>query len=146
MILSNVELFAELDAGRLIIKPEPAPRLPEVGQAHSPFDTHSVDLRLGDEITVPKAGQFSYDLTKPGSIAETIRQHSETIKITEWQPFTLEPGRFVLARTHEHIELPILPEHATCLAVRIEGKSSRAVSASSFTSPLPRCTRAFAVR
>lgn len=58
MILSNVELFAALDEGRLIIQPEPAPRLPTVGHAHSPYDTHSVDLSLGDEITVPKRGSL----------------------------------------------------------------------------------------
>ena len=126
MILSNVELFAALDEGRLIIRPEPKPRLPMVGHAHSPYDTHSVDLSLANEITVPRKGQITYDLTKPGSIADTIRQHSETVKITEFQPFCLEPNCFVLARTAEHVELPILPNLPTCLAARIEGKSSRA--------------------
>ncbi len=126
MILSNVELFSALDEGRLIIRPEPAPRLPTIGQAHSPYDTHSVDLSLGDEITVPKEGQITYDLTQPGSIADTIRQHSQTLKISDLQPFCLEPHRFILARTHEHIELPILRARPTCLAARIEGKSSRA--------------------
>jgi dCTP deaminase len=126
MILSNVELFTALDEGRLIIRPEPKPRLPTANQAHSPYGTHSVDLSLGDEITVPKKGQIVYDLTRPGSIADTIRQHSETIGITEWQPFCLEPNCFVLGRTLEHIELPILRDRPTCLAARIEGKSSRA--------------------
>ena len=126
MILSNVELFAALDDRRPIVRPEPKPRLPTVGQAHSPYDTHSVDLSLGDEITVPKKGQITYDLTKPGSIADTIRQHSDTFKITELQPFCLEPHCFVLGRTHEHIELPILRDRPACLAARIEGKSSRA--------------------
>jgi dCTP deaminase len=126
MILSNVELFAALDAGRLIIRPEPQPRLPRVGQAHSPFDTHSVDLSLGNEITVPQQGQITYDLTRPGSIADTIRQHSQTVRITDLQPFCLDPHHFVLGRTLEHVELPILRDLATCLAARIEGKSSRA--------------------
>lgn len=126
MILSNVELFKALDKRRLIIQPEPAPRLPTVGQSHSPYDTHSVDLRLGKEITVPKTGQFNFDVTQPGSIAETIRQHSETFTITEHQPFHLKPNCFVLGKTRERIELPILPDRPTCLAARIEGKSSRA--------------------
>ncbi|MGD0896916.1 MAG: dCTP deaminase [Thermoguttaceae bacterium] len=124
MILSNVEVFRALDEGRLIIRPQPAPRLPTVGQAPSPYDTHSVDLSLGNDITVPGKGQVTYDLTKPGSIADTIRQHSDTITITEWQPFCLEPNCFVLAKTLEHIELPILQGRPTCLAARIEGKSS----------------------
>jgi dCTP deaminase len=126
MILSNIELFKALDEGRLIIRPEPIPRLPTVGQAHSPYDTHSIDLSLGDEITVPKKGQITYDVTKPGKIADTIQQHSETVKITEFQPFCLEPNCFVLGKTLEWIELPILRDHASCLAARIEGKSSRA--------------------
>ena len=126
MILSNVEVFRALDEGRLIIRPEPQPRLSTVGTALSPYDTHSVDLLLGNEITVPKKGQITYDLTKPGSIADTIRQHSETVTITEFQPFCLEPNCFVLGRTLEHIELPIVRDVPTCLAARIEGKSSRA--------------------
>ncbi len=97
-----------------------------MGQAHSLFDTHSVDLSPGDEITVPKRGQITYDLTKPGSIADTIRRHSDTLKITEFQPFCLEPPCFVLGRTHEFVELPIFRDRRTCLAARIEGKSSRA--------------------
>ncbi len=126
MILSNAELFKAIDDGRLIIRPEPAPRLPAIQCAHSPYDTHSVDLSLSDEITIPKTGQLTYDLTQPGQIASTIQQHSETVKITQCQPFCLEPNRFVLGRTVEYIRLPILPNHDTCLAARIEGKSSRA--------------------
>ena len=126
MILSNVEVFRALDEGRLIIRPEPRPRLASVGQDHSPYDTHSVDLSLGNEITVPRKGQITYDLTKPGSVANTIREHSDTVTITDLQPFCLEPQCFVLAKTLEHVELPIPQNQPTCLAVRIEGKSSRA--------------------
>jgi dCTP deaminase len=126
MILSNLELFRALDDGRPIIRPEPQPRLQPVGPAHSPFDTHSVDLRLGNEITIPAAGQFTYDLTQPGRIADTIRLHSQTVQITQHQPFCLPPNCFVLGKTLEWIELPILPGQETCLAARIEGKSSRA--------------------
>ena len=126
MILSNVEVFRALDDKRLIIRPEPVPRVPTVGQSHSPYDTHSVDLSLGNEITVPSGGQFTYDLTEPGRIADTIRQHSQTIQISDLQPFCLKPNRFVLGKTFEWVELPILPDRPTCLAARIEGKSSRA--------------------
>jgi len=126
MILSNVEIFKALDEGRLIIRPEPAPRVATVGQAHSPYDTHSVDLSLGNEITIPSGGQFTYDLTEPGKIADTIKQHSQTIQISDLQPFILKPQCFVLGKTLEWIELPIDPNQPTCLAARIEGKSSRA--------------------
>jgi len=126
MILSNEELFKALDAGRLVIRPEPVPRAATIDQPHIPFDTHSVDLRLADAISVPRAGQFTYDLTQPGSIANTITQHSDEFKLTEGQPFHLKPNQFVLGRTLEWIELPIFSDSPTCLSARIEGKSSRA--------------------
>lgn len=125
MILSNVEIHRALDDGRLVITPEPLPRHPTIGE-HCPYDTHSVDLKLADEISVPREGQFTYDLTQPGRIADTIAGHSEQKKLTKEQPFNLPPFRFVLGRTVERIELPIAPEASTCLAARIEGKSSRA--------------------
>jgi len=53
MILSNLELHAALDSGRLVISKEPAPRIPVEGEA-SPYGTHSVDLRLANEIRVPQ--------------------------------------------------------------------------------------------
>lgn len=49
MILSNTELFKALDAGRIVFTPEPSPRLFTLGEEHCPYDTHSVDLRLGDD-------------------------------------------------------------------------------------------------
>ena len=126
MILSNVELHKALDEQRLVIRPEPLPRARSIGQEHCPYDTHSVDLRMADEISVPRTGQFCYDVTKPGSIAETIKEHSDHFKLTPHQPYRLEPSTFVLGRTLEWIELPIDDHRANCLAARIEGKSSRA--------------------
>ncbi len=52
MILSNVEIQKALDEGRLVIAPEPQPRRPAAGE-YCPYDTHAVDLRLYQEITVP---------------------------------------------------------------------------------------------
>ena len=126
MILSNQELFKALDDGRLVILPEPSPRLPTIARPHTPFDTHSVDLRLGDAVSVPEGGQFTYDVTQPGSIAGTITKNSKEFNLTKEQPFHLEPNKFVLARTLERVELPIPEKASTCLAARIEGKSSRA--------------------
>ena len=126
MILSNVELFAALDDRRLVIEPEPSPRIPTIDEPDCPFDTHSVDLRLGHGISVPEPGQFVYDLTQPGRIADTIALHSKGIAITSERPYILKPQRFVLGTTLERISLPIDPERETCLAARIEGKSSRA--------------------
>lgn len=125
MILSNVEIHKALDEGRLIIIPEPLPRIPSVELPHSPYDTHSVDLRLAPEIVVPIQGSFTYDVTRPG-LASTIQRNSERHTLNANQPYHLQPHTFVLGRTVERIELPILANCETCLAARIEGKSSRA--------------------
>jgi dCTP deaminase len=123
MILSNTKVHAALDAGEIVIDPEPVPRVPSVG-SHCPYDTHTVDLRLSDEISVPKSGKFSYDTTQSGSIAKLITDHSEKFRLSAEQPFRLDPQKFILGRTIERVELPIRPGCDHCLAARIEGKSS----------------------
>lgn len=124
MILSNQELHKAIDEGRLLIEPEPQPRIPSIG-VDCPYDTHSVNLKLGNEILVPKAGKFCIDLTKPGSLPEAIKANSDTYKITSEQPYHLKPHKFILASTLEKITLPMTTERPY-LAARIEGKSSRA--------------------
>ncbi len=123
MILSNLEIQKALDKGRLVIDPEPLPRKPEHGK-YCPYDTTAVDLRLHNEISVPEGGTFAYDLMEPGTISERIRQHSKKITLTRDQPYRLETGKFILARTLEKIELPT-EKGPPYLAARIEGKSSR---------------------
>jgi len=126
MILSNVEVHKALDEKRLIIDPEPVPRKPPIGGGHCPYDTHTVDLRLSSEIVEPNGNKFVYDVRKPGNLAQLIKSHSETLQSTNRQPYVLEPGRFILGKTIEVIELPIFEGCETCLAARIEGKSSMA--------------------
>jgi dCTP deaminase len=125
MILCNVEMQKAIDEGRLVIDPEPLPRRPELGKP-CPYDTHSVDLTLSPRITIPKPGPYSYDLEQAGSVAEFIADNSTQITIEDGGTYSLEPGRFVLAMTRETVGLPIDPTRDTCLAARIEGKSSRA--------------------
>ncbi len=125
MILSNDAIHKAIDEGRLIIRPEPQPRIKGVGVKYCPYDAHTVDLRLGNEITIPKSGTFSYDFTNTGDIAGHIGRNCEKRKLVADQPFHLERGRFVLAATLEHIEFPI-DKGPPYLAGRIEGKSSRA--------------------
>src|SRR5579872_236127 len=126
MILSNVELYKALDAGRLVISSEPQPRFLPAGTGHCPYDTHSVDLRLGDEISVPQPGTYAYDHTQPARLSEHLTKTAVKYKISAATPFKLEPNQFVLGVTHERIELPIPTSGDVCLAARIEGKSSRA--------------------
>ena len=124
MILSNIEIQRALDEGRLVIEPEPLPRRPVEGE-YCPYDTHAVDLRLYDEITVPQAGPYHYDVTERGTLSEVIAGHSHRYTLTEANPYPLKPHQFILGRTLERIELPV-DEGSPHLAARIEGKSSRA--------------------
>jgi dCTP deaminase len=124
MILCNREIHAALDSGRLIIQPQPVPRQTTPGQ-YCPYETHSVDLTLAPEISIPQKGPYTYDLVSNG-LAQFVGRNSQKVILDTNQPFPLEPNRFVLALTREVVGLPILPESDTCLAARIEGKSSRA--------------------
>jgi dCTP deaminase len=125
MILSSAEIHRALDDGRLIITPEPSPRVPTIGSDHCPYDTHSVDLTLAPEISIPSDGPFNYDLTRPG-LASFISKNSKKHVIEVGKPYPLERNQFILGLTAETVELPIDPRRKTCLAARIEGKSSRA--------------------
>lgn len=122
MILSNIEIHSALDQKRLIIDPEPTPRIPTSNNPNCPYDTTSVDLCLGDTISIPKGGPFAYDLRKPG-IAVFLRQNFDEIKIDSSGGYTVDPDKFILGQTLERIELPITTGAKT-LAARIEGKSS----------------------
>jgi dCTP deaminase len=128
MILCNVEIQRALDERRLIIAPEPTPRSPEIGK-HCPYDTHSVDLTLADELSIPRENfPYAYDLSKKHNLSEFLANNSTTHKLKQDTPYQLEKNRFILGRTRETVELPIPSPDSKhpCLAARIEGKSSRA--------------------
>lgn len=125
MILCNIELHKALDDGRLLIRPEPSPRFPTEGK-ECPYDTHAVDLTLAEEISIPKSGPYTFDLTRKGNLAAFLVQNSERHQIEQKHGVALDPNQFVLARTKEYVELPILRHLDVCLSARIEGKSSRA--------------------
>src|SRR5262249_24793731 len=119
MILSNIEIQKALDDGRLVIDPEPNPRVATVEQ-DSPFNTSSVDLRLGSFLSIPQAGSFNYDL-RGGKIAQFLSSISKTVDISQSE-YLLAPNTFVLGKTLEKIKLPL--DCKEPLAARIEGKSS----------------------
>lgn len=124
MILSNVQIQQALDKGWLAIDPEPKPRQKAPG-IDCPYQTSSVDLRLGPEISFIKEGlPITIDLRR-GGFANLFGPNSENVKITEHQPFQLLPHKFVLGKTLERVSLPLIDD-APCLAARVEGKSSYA--------------------
>lgn len=123
MILSNVEIQLALDEGRLVLDPEPRPRIPGADGADCPYQTSAVDLLLGDEIAYLKEGIPININLRRGGFAALFGPNSHRQTLTDDQPFVLRPGRFVLGRTHERVELPIGAD-GECLAARVEGKSS----------------------
>jgi dCTP deaminase len=124
MILSNSAIFAALDEKRLIIDPEPAPRNPaDDPNADWPYGTSAIDLRLGDEVSWFKDGlAINIDLRR-GKFANLFGPNSSSRKITQDQPYSLMPGKLVLANTVERVELPIVAGKIS-LAARVEGRSS----------------------
>ncbi|MBY0456103.1 MAG: hypothetical protein K2V38_02065, partial [Gemmataceae bacterium] len=112
--------------------PEPSPRYLSVGH-DSPYDTHSVDVRLGKHLSFPKPGPYTFDLHQPGKpkaeFAKFLASNSERVEIPA-AGYALRPNQFVLGQTIETVSLPIDVEAnrvlKRCLAARFEGKSSRA--------------------
>jgi dCTP deaminase len=115
-VLSNLAIVRALEAGHLRIEPRPSPG-PEI--SGSPFNASSVDLRLASELRVPKPNMsLTFDL-RQGNIAETLDSICESHEMGP-NGFLLEPHRFVLGRTIEHVALPL----GGGLAARVEGRSS----------------------
>jgi dCTP deaminase len=56
MILSNVEIHRALDERRLIIEPQPQPRIPGTEGGDCRYQTTAVDLTLGAEIAYLRDG------------------------------------------------------------------------------------------
>jgi dCTP deaminase len=125
MILSNVEIQRAIDVGWLVLDPEPLPRRPRSDGADCPYQTSAIDLQLGDEISYLRDGlPLDINLGR-GEFANLFGPNSIRQKLTVEQPFVLRPGRLVLGRTHQRVELPISND-GNCLAARVEGKSSYA--------------------
>jgi dCTP deaminase len=126
MILSNLLMQEAMQSGRLVIEPRPMPLRPAEGQP-CPYDTHSVNLKLGNELSVPQPGPYSFDLDLGGELSSFLSRNSDKVTIPQ-TGYPLGRMQFVLGRTHEHIELPIdhqiNVERQRCLAARIEGRSS----------------------
>lgn len=119
MILSNVEIHRAIDERRLFIEPEPLPRVPTGASGEScPYQTSSVDLRLGDQISYFREGlPLDINLTR-GGFAQLSAPMSETQTITQGQPFVLRPNRLILGKTLEKVTLPIVPEVIACSTCR----------------------------
>lgn len=90
MILTRTAILAEIESGRIRIDPF---SLDQVGPA-------SVDLHLGDEIRVLRAGDGAID----------VHDDADYLAVTDLQqlrdPYVLAPGETILGITRETITLP----------------------------------------
>ena len=103
MVLSDRDIRAEIEAGRIVIDPY----LPEAVQPSS------IDLHLDRRFRVFKNSRYPYI-----DVREEQPELTELVEIGGDDPFILHPGEFVLGQTHEWVELP------DDLVARLEGKSS----------------------
>ena len=116
MPLSDVEIRAELGAGRLVIEPPPT---------YDRVDSSSIDLLLHEEIIVmpgqAAARGVTIDPSNPDmDLMDIIKRFGEPKTISNDNPFRFAPQQMVIGKVFEWIGLP---PH---LAARIEGKSSLA--------------------
>ena len=125
MILSNRAIHEALDNGWLRIEPEPMPRRLGEGPGKCPYQTSAVDLRLGPEIAYFKEGIPAQIDMRKGDFNALFGPQSDTRQMSDDQPYVLRPGKLVLGKTLERVELPLV-EGSPCLAARVEGKSSYA--------------------
>jgi dCTP deaminase len=103
MILSDRELKAALQSGRLVVDP--------LGE--KAVQPSSIDLRIGRHFRVFANTRYPYiDVKKP------MEDLTELVEVVGDEAFILHPGEFVLGTTLERVEIP------NDLVGRLEGKSS----------------------
>ncbi len=114
MILSDQEIWMELNAGLLVIEPSVAP---------DQVVSSAIDLHLGNQFTVfekqPEGVTTKIDTTRI-DIEQVVNRHGKTKNVSDGDEFILKRGEFVLAYTKEYLKMP------NYLAARIEGRSSLA--------------------
>ena len=102
-VLSDRDIRAEIEAGRITIQPYDSVDL----------QPSSVDLHLDDSFRVFRNNRYAFiDVRDPQP------DLTELLRIAVDEPFILHPGEFVLGQTLEWVELP------DDLVSRLEGKSS----------------------
>jgi dCTP deaminase len=103
VVLSDRDIRAEIEAGRIVIDPF----IPDAVQPSS------VDLHLDRRFRVFRNSRYPYI-----DVRADQPELTELVEIGGDEPFILHPGEFVLGSTFERVELP------NDLVARLEGKSS----------------------
>ena len=109
MALSDVEIWMEIQAGGLVIDPQPD---------HTSVNAASVDLHLDKEVQVYKdvPEGMKTDMADANATA-TVAYNTEVMNISA-RDFYIRRGEFVIGFTQEVVTLP------AHLLARIEGRSS----------------------
>jgi dCTP deaminase len=103
VVLSDRDIRAEIDSGRIVIDPF----IPEAVQPSS------VDLHLDRRFRVFRNSRYPFI-----DVRADQPELTELVEIGGDDPFILHPGEFVLGSTYERVALP------NDLVARLEGKSS----------------------
>ena len=115
MALSNVEIWAEIDAERLVFDPPI--------NDEDPIGSSSVDLLLHEDLLVlPEfITDDVFDPTEENAnVMRFLEGHGRRHLMDQDGPYRMERNQFIIGKTLEVVTLPL---H---LAARIEGKSSLA--------------------
>ena len=107
MILSDGDIKRALKTGRVKITPKP--------DIATQLGSCNLDLRLGNVYRVFNHSRTPY--IDPQN-SKTLSEITTEIVIKKGESFTLHPGEFILAITHEYVEMP------DDLMGRLEGRSS----------------------
>ena len=109
MYLSDKDIIKYLEKGKIKISPKP--------NLTTQLGSCSIDFKLGNTFHVFDQSKHPYiNLRKQVGIEEFTRE----ITVSDNDPFTMQPGDFVLASTKESLEL------ADNVLARLEGRSSLA--------------------
>ena len=103
MLLSDRDIRAEIDAGRVVLDPYDADMV----------QPSSVDVRLDKLFRL--FDNHRYAVIDPAAEQPDL---THLVEVAADEPFVLHPGEFVLASTYEQVTLP------DDVAARLEGKSS----------------------
>ena len=103
MVLSDRDIRAQIEAGRIVIEPF----TPDAVQPSS------IDLHLDRRFRVFRNSRYPYI-----DVRAEQPELTELVEVADDEPFILHPGEFVLGSTLERVGLP------DDLVARLEGKSS----------------------
>ena len=107
MVLSNVDIEKYIQEGKIRITPEP--------NLETQLGSCSIDFKLGNTFRVFEHSKYPFiDLKEKVDADDLMRK----IEVPNGEGFTMQPGEFVLAATHEKLEL------ADDVMARLEGRSS----------------------